>query len=175
MSLFQQCSLVPLLAHGAGAVDDVQATPLPVPDLCQLNLTSPLTFTIWDVPTARCPAAHGCRGNGSGAIVRGEPGRGVPCDGVIMESAGGMAATFMTSPFLIEPTVVYNVSWEVRTTGLEAISAALTGGVCEDLFSTCWSPRTTRISDPRRRRPWRRWPAMRCPSKRLSPATRVPP
>ena len=46
-----------------------------------------------------------------------------------MESKGGMAASFMTAPFLIEPTAVYRVSWEVRTEGLEAISAALTGGV----------------------------------------------
>ena len=54
--------------------------------------------------------------------------------GVVMESATGMAASFMTQPFVVEPTVVYNVSYEVRTTGLVATTAYLTGGVYAQFF-----------------------------------------
>ena len=51
-----------------------------------------------------------------------------------MESATGMAASFMTQPFIVQPTVVYNVSYEVRTTGLVATTAYLTGGMYAQFF-----------------------------------------
>ena len=99
-----------------------------LPDLCRLGSAQ---FKVWDVPTAHCPAAHGCRGAGHGTLVRGSH---AACDGVTMESLSGMAASFFTEPFLIEPTVVYNVSYEIRTTGLVATTAFLSGGVYAQFY-----------------------------------------
>ena len=95
-----------------------------LPSLCRLRNAS---FHLWDSPT-QC---KGCTGEGSGSIVPGDAGE---CDGVVMQSVKGMAASFMTEPFLVEPTVVYNVSYEVRTTGLVATTAYLTGGVYAQFF-----------------------------------------
>ena len=62
------------------------------------------------------------------ARLRTVPAAAGGCDGVVMQSAKGMAASFLTEPFIVEPTVVYNVTYEVRTTGLVATTAYLTGG-----------------------------------------------
>lgn len=97
-----------------------------LPELCHLANAS---FHLWDAPSARCKS---CKGAGSGSVVP-APSIG-ECDGVVMQSATGMAASFMTQPFVIEPTVVYNVSYEVRTTGLVATTAYLTGGVYAQFY-----------------------------------------
>ena len=47
-----------------------------------------------------------------------------------MESEKGMAASFVVAPFIVEPTAVYSVKYEVNTSGLVATTAFLTGGVC---------------------------------------------
>ena len=70
-----------------------------LPDFCRLTNA---TFKIWD----KTGACSSCRGDGEGVLVP-----GADCDGVRMSSKAGMAATFYTQTFEIEPTVVYNVTY----------------------------------------------------------------
>ena len=97
-----------------------------LPDLCHLSNAS---FQVWDTPSARCKS---CKGEGTGSLVPATSTSG--CDGVVMQSTKGMAASFLTEPFIVEPTVVYNVTYEVRTTGLVATTAYLTGGVYAQFY-----------------------------------------
>ena len=97
-----------------------------LPELCDLANAS---FHLWDAPSARCKS---CRGAGSGSVV--PAASAGEYDGVMMQSATGMAASFTTKPFVVEPTMVYNVTYEVRTTGLVATTAYLTGGVYAQFY-----------------------------------------
>ena len=85
-------------AAAAAAVGHAAPTVPPPPNLCSLKSA---TFKIWD---AKC-----CKGAGTGKLI---PGGDSACDGVTMESSSGMAATYRTEPFLIEPTTIYNATWE---------------------------------------------------------------
>lgn len=96
----------------------------PLPDLCKLG---DAVFKVWDAPTA-CKA---CKGVGSGKLI---PASGRDCDGVEMQSIAGMAASFYTKVFEIEPTAVYEVSYEVSTIDLVAITGYHTGGVYAQFF-----------------------------------------
>ena len=63
-----------------------------LPDLCYLDNAS---FTVWDAPSARCKA---CKGAGTGSLVPAASTGG--CDGVVMQSTKGMAASFLTVPLI---------------------------------------------------------------------------
>ena len=108
--------LLALAARSAAAPPPASA----LPDLCRL---ANATFELWDAPSTRCKS---CNGAGSGSLLPAS-GSGVGCDGVRMESEKGMAASFVVAPFIVEPTAVYSVKYEVNTSGLVATTAFLTG------------------------------------------------
>ena len=106
-----------LLALGARSA----AAPPPPPSLPDLCRLANATFELWDAPSARCKS---CAGAGSGSLLPASGGAG--CDGVRMESEKGMAASFVVAPFIVEPTAVYSVKYEVSASGLVATTAFLT-------------------------------------------------
>ena len=122
----------PLLTAGSQVAHGHTATAATsLPDLCHLDHA---VFKVWD-SHGKCTS---CRGVGTGTLVSGVPGTmtsgSVACDGASMASTEGMAASFYTQPFIVEPTVVYNVTYEVQTVGLVATTAYLSGGLYAQFF-----------------------------------------
>eukprot|EP00040_Diaphanoeca_grandis_P011873 m.60817 g.60817 ORF g.60817 m.60817 type:complete len:681 (+) comp22887_c0_seq1:146-2188(+) len=124
MSIATAC--IVLLLRVLPATSSVQLDTAESPaDLCHLDGS---LFKVWDAKGA-CAL---CIGNGTGSLVKASGPS--TCDGVVMQSTEGMAASFYTAPFIVEPLVVYNVTYEVRTTDLVATTAFLSGGVYAQFF-----------------------------------------